>query len=43
MKNRSRWLLVIVPALVVGAIEIVSDELLDEAFPFPSTRCWSWP
>ena len=25
----------IVPALVVGAIEIVSDQLLDEAFPFP--------
>ena len=25
----------IVPALIVGAIEIVSDQLLDEAFPFP--------
>lgn len=35
MSNRVRWLLIIVPALVVGAIEIVSDELLDEAFPFP--------
>ena len=35
MNNRVRWLLVLVPALVVGAIEIVSDQLLDEAFPFP--------
>ncbi len=35
MSNRVRWLLIIVPALIVGAIEIVSDELLDEAFPFP--------
>ena len=35
VSNRVRWLLIIVPALVVGVIEIVSDELLDEAFPFP--------
>jgi signal transduction histidine kinase len=35
VSTRVRWLLVIVPALVVGAIEIVSDQLLDEAFPFP--------
>jgi signal transduction histidine kinase len=33
--NRVRWLLVIVPALIVGAIELLSDEFLDEAFPFP--------
>ena len=32
---RARWLLVIVPAIVVGGIEIVSDELLDASFPFP--------
>ena len=35
MNNRARWLLVLVPALVVGVIEIVSDQLLDEAFAFP--------
>ncbi len=35
MNIRARWLLVIVPAIVVGGIEIVSDELLDESFPFP--------
>ena len=33
--NRVRWLLIIVPALVVGTIEVLSDELLDAAFPFP--------
>jgi len=33
--NRARWLLIIVPAVVVGTIEILSDELLDAAFPFP--------
>jgi signal transduction histidine kinase len=33
--SRVRWLLIIVPAVVVGAIEILSDELLDVAFPFP--------
>ena len=32
---RARWLIVIIPAIVVGGIEIVSDELLDERFPFP--------
>src|SRR5512140_2892511 len=35
VNNRARWLLVLVPALVVGVIEIVSDQLLDEAFVFP--------
>jgi two-component system nitrate/nitrite sensor histidine kinase NarX len=35
VNNRARWLLILVPALVVGAIEIVSDQLLDEAFAFP--------
>jgi two-component system nitrate/nitrite sensor histidine kinase NarX len=35
VNNRARWLLILVPALIVGAIEIVSDELLDETFPFP--------
>ena len=35
VSHRVRWLLVIVPALVVGAIEILSDQVLDEAFPFP--------
>jgi hypothetical protein len=35
VSNHVRWLLIIVPALVVGAIEILSDQLLDEAFPFP--------
>ncbi len=35
MSNRGRWLLIIVPALVVGAIELFSDELLDAALPFP--------
>jgi signal transduction histidine kinase len=32
---RARWLIVIIPAIVVGAIEILSDALLDESFPFP--------
>jgi len=33
--NRVRWLLIIVPAVVVGTIETLSDGLLDAAFPFP--------
>jgi signal transduction histidine kinase len=35
VSNRGRWLLIIVPALVVGAIELLSDGLLDAALPFP--------
>ena len=35
MSNRVRWLVVIVPALIVGVIELLSDEFLDEALPFP--------
>ena len=35
MNVRARWLIVIIPAIVVGAIEILSDALLDESFPFP--------
>ena len=31
MSNRVRWLVVIVPALIVGVIELLSDEFLDEA------------
>jgi signal transduction histidine kinase len=35
MFRRYRWLTILVPALVVGAIELVSDSLLDVAFPVP--------
>ena len=30
-----RWLLVLVPAAVIAALELLSDTLLDEALPFP--------
>ena len=30
-----RWLLVLVPAIVVAVLELLSDTLLDEALPFP--------
>jgi signal transduction histidine kinase len=33
MFRRSRWLTILVPALAVGAIELLSDSLLDVAFP----------
>jgi len=33
MLGRYRWLSVLVPALAVGAIELLSDSLLDVAFP----------
>ena len=35
MSNRVRWLVVIVPALIVGMIELLSDEFVDRALPFP--------
>ncbi len=35
MSNRVRWLVVIVPALIVGVIELLSDEFIDRALPFP--------
>ena len=35
MPSRVRWLLIIVPAVVVGAVEVLSDEFLDTSFPFP--------
>ena len=35
MFRRYRWLTILVPALVVGVIELLSDSLLDVAFPFP--------
>ena len=35
MLERLRWLTILLPALLVGAIEVVSDTLLDETFPFP--------
>jgi signal transduction histidine kinase len=35
MPRRLRWLTIIVPALAVGAIELLSDNLLDVAFPLP--------
>ncbi len=35
MSRRLRWLTIIVPALAVGAIELLSDSLLDVAFPLP--------
>ena len=35
MSRRLRWLTIIVPALAVGAIELLSDSLLDVAFPVP--------
>jgi len=33
MLRRYRWLTILVPALAVGAIELLSDSLLDVAFP----------
>ena len=30
-----RWLLVLVPAVVVAVLELLSDTILDEALPFP--------
>jgi len=33
--SRQRLLIIVIPALVVGAIEVVSDTLLDSAIPFP--------
>jgi signal transduction histidine kinase len=33
MFRRSRWLSIVIPALAVGAIELLSDSLLDVAFP----------
>ena len=35
MFGRLRWLAVLVPALVVGFIELISDTALDERLPFP--------
>ncbi len=35
MLVRLRWLTILVPALVVGAIELVSDTVVDEFLPFP--------
>ena len=35
MLVRLRWLTILVPALVVGGIELVSDTVLDEFLPFP--------
>jgi signal transduction histidine kinase len=32
---RLRWLVVLVPAVVVAVLELLSDTLLDEALPFP--------
>jgi two-component system nitrate/nitrite sensor histidine kinase NarX len=33
--RRSRWVVIIVPALVVGTIELLSDTILDTYIPFP--------
>ncbi len=33
--SRLRWLVVLVPAAVVAALELLSDTMLDEALPFP--------
>ena len=35
MFRRSRWLLVVLAILVIGAVELVSDSLLDPIVPFP--------
>jgi len=35
MFGRLRWLTVLLPVLLVGAIELVSDSVLDEVFPLP--------
>ena len=35
MFRRLRWLTILVPALTVGAIELLGDSLLDVAFPVP--------
>jgi signal transduction histidine kinase len=34
-RSRLRWLVVLVPAVVVAALELLSDTLLDDALPFP--------
>jgi signal transduction histidine kinase len=33
--RQTRWLTIVVPVLVVAILELVSDGLLDSAFPFP--------
>jgi signal transduction histidine kinase len=33
--NRLRWLTILLPVTLVGAIELLSDSLLDPYFPFP--------
>ena len=38
--SRDRWLIVALPALVVGVIEALSDTVLDPILPFPGMR-WS--
>ncbi len=35
MSHRLRWLSILLPVALVGAIELISDSLLDEALPFP--------
>jgi len=35
MFERFRWPMIVIPAIVVGAIELLSDTLLDEVLPFP--------
>ena len=35
MFRRLRWLTIVLPVLLIGAIELLSDSLLDEALPFP--------
>lgn len=35
MFGRLRWLTVLLPALLIGAVELVSDTFLDELLPFP--------
>lgn len=36
MANRMRWLTILVPAAVIGLIELLSDTLLDALLPFPA-------
>ncbi len=35
IRPRLRWLFVLVPAAVIGLLELLSDTILDEALPFP--------
>lgn len=35
MRSPLRWLIVLIPVVVVGVIEVLSDSLLDESFAFP--------